>query len=460
MLSLFRPRPPIDTREKTWVEWRLKWILEEFGADTILHRPVVPLSDLPMIDGRDESEIRRLMEWLADRMQVDHSTIELEIVDASILPNANGTWTSTENGSRIRVSSGACGDIVTLTKVLSHELAHQRLLGEGRISPDVIDHEPLTDLLATAFGLGICVANATVTEQFHRDNSWYTWQISRSGYLTAAVLGYAHAVLAWLRDDRRPAWAKEMRLDARSAFHQGLRYLRRTNDSLLTPDNVRQTSSLKSTYSLLDDLREGTPTRRMAALWELEQRPNVDSNVLTEIQQRMHDRDPGIQCAAIATFGRLAEPDQAADELLHRMGDARLSIQLAAATALCSLASIPDNRRSEVEMLLRKSRDPRVWDAAAFLLSRFGTAAESSGPLLIAPLIHALNACRHSSIMTLIAAIDALTNDPIRFLKAQLEPCDDELYRQAVAALGDYLAAGEREATISDDSEPSENARF
>jgi len=440
MFGLFRRRPPLDTHKKTWIESRLKWIVDEFGADTVLRAKVVRPIDLPVIDGRHKSEVRRLFEWLAERMQVDHSTITLEIVGENDLPHANGTWEPTETGSLIRVTNTACDNTITLTKVLAHELAHERLLGEGRISGEVDDHEPLTDLLTTAFGLGICVANATIIEQFHRDNTWYRWEISRSGYLTAAELGYAHAVLAWLRGERHPKWSKELRLDARSAFHRGLRYLRRTGDSLLSPDNVRQAPSPQSLHSLLDDLRNGTATRRLAALWGLEQLPEVDVEVLAEIRRRIHDRDQDVQCAAITAFGRLADPIEAVDELFHHMGDPELPIQLAAAAALGSVESIPDDRRAEIEMILRKSREPLVWDAAACRLSRFGTAAESTAPLLIDPLILALNACRDRSIITLIAAIDALTFDTERFLKSQLEPRDDELCRQAVAALDDLRA--------------------
>lgn len=440
MFGLFRRRPPLDTHKKTWIESRLKWIIDEFGADTVLRAKVVRSIDLPVIDGRQKSEVRRLFEWLAERMQVDHSTITLEIVGDYELPHANGTWAPTETGSLIRVTNTACDNTITLTKVLTHELAHERLLGEGRIGSEAEDHEPLTDLLTVAFGLGICVANATVLEQFHRDNTWYSWEISRSGYLTAAELGYAHAVLAWLRDERRPKWAKELRLDARSAFHRGLRYLRRTGDSLLSPDNARQASPQQSMYSLLEDLRNGTPTRRLATLWELEQLPEVDGDVLTEIRRRIHDRDQDVQCAAIAAFGRLAEPTEAVEELFHRMGDPELPIQLAAAAALGSVESIPNDCRPELEMILRKSREPLVWDAAAHLLSRFGTAAESSAPLLIDPLIHALKACRDRSIITLIAAIDALTVGSKRFLKSQLEPRDDELCHQAVATLDELHA--------------------
>ena len=44
------------------------------------------------------------------------------------------------------------------------------------------------------------------------DISWWTMQ--RRGYLNSCMIGYALAVFAWVREERRPDWAQFLRLDA------------------------------------------------------------------------------------------------------------------------------------------------------------------------------------------------------------------------------------------------------
>lgn len=109
--------------------------------------------------------------------------------------------------------------------VLAHELGHHRLIGEGRVSRDRRDGEPLTDLLTVFFGVGRFNANAA-----HRfAQNARGWRRTSLGYLNQPMFGYALARYAWLRGESDPSWYRLLDTNPRGYFREGLRYLRRTS---------------------------------------------------------------------------------------------------------------------------------------------------------------------------------------------------------------------------------------
>ena len=121
---------------------------------------------------------------------------------------------------------------------MAHELAHQRLLGEHRYSADRYDNELLTDLTAVFHGFGVFLANnpRKSTGELRR---WPGTRLHRPEYLSEPMFGYAMAHIAWVRDERRPAWAKHLRWTPRAVFRQGVRYLYETGESTFKPVRLR-----------------------------------------------------------------------------------------------------------------------------------------------------------------------------------------------------------------------------
>jgi hypothetical protein len=113
---------------------------------------------------------------------------------------------------------------------MAHELAHVHLLGDGRITHDEQDHEPLTDLTTVFLGLGIFTANSVVHESRWSADGWSGWRIGRQGYLSEPMYGYAFALFAWARGETKPPWQNHLRLNVRSVFKDSLRYLQDTSD--------------------------------------------------------------------------------------------------------------------------------------------------------------------------------------------------------------------------------------
>ena len=115
--------------------------------------------------------------------------------------------------------------------------------------------------------------------------------MKKQGSLPIRVMGYAMALQAWLCGDSRPDWVGHLRPDAATAFSEGLRYLERTADSLLRPDNLRRADA-DSITRLLDQLEQGPPSARVAALWELARR-QTDADKAVPVIVRLHGGSAG-----------------------------------------------------------------------------------------------------------------------------------------------------------------------
>ncbi len=131
----------------------------------------------------------------------------------------------------------------SVVSTLAHELGHVHLLADGRCDPTTPDHEPLTDLLAVYFGLGIFVANSAIREVNWRSGGWSGWSIARQGYLSIAEYAHALALYAHARGEHRPRWTKFLRPDVRGLFKTESKHLaaRRTHSGgSLTDPTIAQ----------------------------------------------------------------------------------------------------------------------------------------------------------------------------------------------------------------------------
>jgi hypothetical protein len=251
MFGWFRPVCPCDAAAKPWVESRLRWLTGQFGLHVLLERPIIlPTSEF-FPDAWDASPkaAKRLFRRVCEYMDVDAELVKLRFVEspggraqglfgesvaAATWSHGDGPWQK----AVVTVDPGGLERPADLVGYMAHELAHQRLMGEGRVTGEEFDNELLTDLTATFFGFGIFLANNPRKSTGTLDK-WPGTQLHRPEYLSEPMLGYALAHVAWFRDEPRPAWAKHLRWAQRAVFNQGLNYLQRTNDSRFQPVRLR-----------------------------------------------------------------------------------------------------------------------------------------------------------------------------------------------------------------------------
>lgn len=244
MFGWFQPKCPVDPAVKAWIEHGLTWLVGQFGWDRLLYGPVVLPTEEFFPDPYDGSadDVRRLLTRVCQYMDVDPANVDLAFYSEDrptdrglgVIESASGTaglYELQDKRTRIWLESSQAEDPLLTVAVLAHELGHVHLLGSGRISGDVSDHEPLTDLATIMFGMGLFVANAVVHAQNYHFGIREGWRISRHGYLTGPMFGYGLSLVAWLRDEAKPDWAAFLRPDVRAPFQKGLAYLRKTGDA-------------------------------------------------------------------------------------------------------------------------------------------------------------------------------------------------------------------------------------
>jgi hypothetical protein len=247
---LFGSSCPLDPVAKNWVETSLLWMRDEFGADEFYGSPIILPTPQFFPDPYDGSRksVQVLFDRVCDFMGVEQGLLRLDFFRPAdnplFLVNGSGEAIPTEaagwyEGNVIRVYEGQMSDPMCLVGTLAHELAHQRLLGEDRIMSEVYDNELLTDLTVVFKGMGIFLANVPR----HWDGDYTFWpgtKLRKPEYMTGAMFGYALALLAWIRGNHNPTWAKHVYSGVRSELRQGLRFLIKTGQTQLRPITRRR----------------------------------------------------------------------------------------------------------------------------------------------------------------------------------------------------------------------------
>jgi tetratricopeptide (TPR) repeat protein len=247
MFDWFQPKCPVDADVKRWIERRTAWLIDQFGWPCLRGRAtILPTAEYfpDPYDGSPE-EVRRLLDRVCRYMDVDPGRVELEFYSESSVVAQDAGLPSMTAGSlgqydehcdtaTIWLEASHLDDAASVVATLAHELGYVHLLGDRRVTPDTADHEPLSDLLAVVFGLGVCTANSLLHDVSHRAGHFEGWSVVRQGYLTAPTFGYALGLLSWLRGEERPDWAALLRGDVRTPLRQTLRYLAETGDTMLT----------------------------------------------------------------------------------------------------------------------------------------------------------------------------------------------------------------------------------
>ncbi len=241
MFGFFKSSCPIDVETQEWVDERMDWLGSQFGWERLRNAAVVVPSRefFPDPYAPTEEHLRDLLTLNCGYMDVDPSRVELKlysddspVVETSTTLNqyrdsSAGFYHEQGGIANVWINVNTLDDPAAVVATMAHELGHVHLLGDGRVAADADDHEPLTDLLTVFFGMGVMNANAVVRDRNYRVGNLEGWSIRRQGYLTMPVFGYALACFAYARLERKPSWAKHLRLDVSAPFRQSLRHLQR-----------------------------------------------------------------------------------------------------------------------------------------------------------------------------------------------------------------------------------------
>lgn len=253
MFGWFRhnPRCPLAPDVRAWIEARSAWIVDQFGADRLRRTPIIlPTAEFfPETYRGTEDDARRLHAQVSQYMGVAADRTELQFfAEASQqVPSAYFERSSStlglyqENSGKplVWLERSQLADPFAIVATLAHELAHVHLLGDRRLKGDETDHEPVTDLLTVFLGLGIFNANTTFHSKNYRAGHLEAWSVSTRGYLTEVEYAYAFALLARLRGEERPPWAKFLRPNVLAPMAAAERWLRHSAVTAGDPNGAR-----------------------------------------------------------------------------------------------------------------------------------------------------------------------------------------------------------------------------
>ena len=233
MFGLFKKesnQPTLTPQDKDWVEKNLTWFLESFGLDRLKDTPfILPTADnFPYDNLKDDQQFQRLFEQLCKYLDVNPNEIKVKFFDdfasrqwTTWIPqgkwkDAGGLYsqeyTLDEKRFNIQLAKSNLNNPQLLVAVLTHELAHVKLLGGNYVNRNDPDMEPLTDLACIFFGFGIFVANSCETKDFY-------W-MGRSGYLPNETISYGNALICYMTQNEPDTYLKHFADDE----HQGSIY--------------------------------------------------------------------------------------------------------------------------------------------------------------------------------------------------------------------------------------------
>ena len=213
MFNWSKPKCPVDPDVRTWIEQRMNWLVAQFGWEALTRFDVVlPIHEhFPApYDGSREA-VRDLFDQVCEYMEIDPRSVELKFYsegrERSLNPGplrtresaTTGLYDKQEGRTSIWLELSNLHDPACVVATCAHELCHMHLLGGNRLSREDADHEAVTDLATVFFGMGVFTANVSLRDRSTRRGNLEFWSISRQGYLTDPVLGYALALYAWAR---------------------------------------------------------------------------------------------------------------------------------------------------------------------------------------------------------------------------------------------------------------------
>jgi hypothetical protein len=427
MLGWFGPKCPLDTAEKMWTEFRMRWLAGKLGIDRLLDAEVILPEErfFPDPYGGTPDYARRIFERVCGYMNLDPDRFDLEVLPDDSIRGAVGLYDHGER-PRIVLAHSRLSDPERLVATIAHELAHDILLGGGLLTVQEADHEPLTDLVPVFLGLGLFLANAPVRDRSYSENRWHYFTIDKQGYLPSRMLGYALALFAYVRRETRPGWADYLRPDAAEPLRAGLRYLTKTGDSLFHPDTAHQPVNPPTEAEAIHRLRTGSPTVRAMTLCDVARLDAPPVGLVDAVVRCLRDRDTDVRieaARAVLSFGETARA--AVPDLIWCLASPSAGLRSTAATALPVIGGPADVVVPELTLLLQ-DHDPAVTDAAADGLRRLAPFASSAVPSLVEAIRKREIDCHSSDALT--AAVVAI-DPPADVLQRLLDPIEPEIRR-------------------------------
>ncbi len=447
MFGLFKAKPPVGPWEKAWVEHRMCWLTEQFGMTRLLEAPTLVSNFDGIPDVHDEATANELFDFLQTWMKVDGTQFRVQVFSDVVAPESIGTVS--DEVAVLKVTEEQLADRSGLIGGLANVLARQALIDVG-VEPRTADDEWTISLYPVFLGLGIFVANAKYEKPASDSGSIAWWSVRQRGNLPARMTAYALALRSWTRHDQNTAWEAELRQDAISVFQDGRKYLDKTSDSVFSRDTSTKPRGKLNQQALLDELRSGSPSRKISAMWGLSERAarreTLDDAKTSElIMDALRHKQAEVRAVAATTLPAFDRSPHAAQDLADALADSSDEVRIAAAGALSGFAGV-DDETLVFDLTKALNDDERlVVFNAARSLTAYGDAAQSATKTLLKRLRRALVECRDDDAFTILWALDAIVPDARQTISSYFDDSDAEYLdhgMQILEQIGEMTTSG------------------
>lgn len=436
MFGLFKARPPLGPWEKAWTEDRMSWFAEQFGISRLLETPTLITDYAGIPEVFDEASANELLRFLQTWMKLDelhaHVYVSSDVASVDL---------ASPNSTRIVVHERSLIDRQTLVASMARQLSQAALAAKESRHP--MDDWTI-DLFPAFLGLGLFAANASIRSD--NQPSQLDWAAERKhGYLPARIFGYAIALRAFARSDHDHAWCSNLRPDAQTSFLEGIKFLEKTRDTTFSRDLSTKPRHRMSTETMLQELQLGSPSRKVAVMWELQRRIDAhdgrpDERVSELVLDCIRHREADVRATAATVLPTLDRSQLAAVALADALRDSNHDVRAAAANALAHFAGVDD------ETIVHDLTDALADDvrlvtfSAARTLTFYGRAAEPATKMLLKRLRRALVECRDDDASMIMGALHAIIENPKARVEEYFSDADTE-YRDFSIQLIEQLEA-------------------
>lgn len=252
MFKLFKNKSknkcPIDEETRIWMENAMIWLINQYGESKLVDKiTLLPIEQcFPFNFDGTELVASKVTSIVSLQMDIPFENIAISFYDNQLLEfkgdlgnsifteqyqneiYASGLYQgkNKKDNFSIGLDRGLLKQPEKIIATIAHELAHIKLLGEGRLKEN---DEYLTDLVTVFFGLGIFNANAAA--QFYSDGN--SWGYSKQGYLIQQEWGYALALYAFIRQEENPSWLQYLSTNIKSDFIKSQNFIFNNIDKVL-----------------------------------------------------------------------------------------------------------------------------------------------------------------------------------------------------------------------------------
>ncbi len=428
---LSTPTCPVGPREKAWVETNYRTIAASLHLDRSPRRRVITPSDEFFPDAFDGSEesTQQLADRVCQYLEMDPRSVAWQASHEGCQHGeARGDHESCQHGGGQPKHQGCgCGPHqeplhpAEIVVAVARAVARQRLQDQ-ELPADLLEQQWMVDLTAIALGMGVFVANGAgmLADKpiAHRPVN-----------LPARIAGYALALHTWLIGESKLSWATYLKRDVADSFHSGLRYLEKTGESIVGPDNLYRDEADHSNSATKSRLQRDAEL--IAAIWKLARLGTGAAEAVSAVNHCLTHERPAIRAEAaraIAVMGAAAEP--AIDHLVQALHSPVREVSATATYALGCLHQRPECVVPELLLAMDTNED---LETAAWSLAQFGPAATSALPKLLGWLEAGLH--RNEFVDYLAFAVRAISDNADEQFRQLLDGFDPEIRPQVDSLL-------------------------